>query len=294
MALGIGFMVLTGDIQGSESLLLVALYASLAVVVEATRIELDCGSVSLSSSIMLAALVTVGVPAALTVAAVSYVLGDVLRRRFSATTGFNSAQAVLAVLVAAIFYHAVGGTVGGSSIAFLLPQGFFLVTYYLINHALVGMALLLGKGSVSWTDYKLLALWDFLATLLALPLGAFLAEVYANLGRWALSLAAIPLLTLSYVWHLYAQVRRSHSEIMKVYRATRKIGTSIDLNTTLELILEQAQYLTAYDEGLVYLIDSETLMPAAHRGPVPDAIRYGGNSGLTTNGGSTSGDRRSK
>ncbi|NLG87512.1 MAG: hypothetical protein GX489_09925, partial [Firmicutes bacterium] len=113
-----------------------------------------------------------------------------------------------------------------------------------------------------------------LATLLALPVGMYLAEVYFNLGRWALSVAAILLLILSYVLHLYAQVRRSHTEIMKLYRATRKIATSIDLNTTLNLILEQARNLTVYNEGLIYLVDGQTLMPAAHLGPIPDEIRY--------------------
>jgi two-component system cell cycle response regulator len=274
MALGIGFLVLTGDIQGPESLLLVALYTALAVGVEATRIELDSGSVSLSSGIVLAALVTAGVPTALIVVAASYLLADILRQQFSATTVFNAGQAALAVLLAATFYRAAGGTIGGGSVAFLLPQASFLIAYYLANHTLVGLALLLGKGSVSLADYKLLALWDLLATLLALPVGMYLAEVYFNLDRRALSVAAILLLILSYVLYLYAQVRHSHTEIMKVYRATRKIATSIDLNTTLNLILEQAQNLTAYNEGLVYLVDGQTLMPAAHLGPIPDKIRY--------------------
>ncbi len=65
--LGIGFLVLIGGVQGSESLLLVALYSALAAGMEATRIQLECGSLSLSSSLVLTALVTLGVPAALIV-----------------------------------------------------------------------------------------------------------------------------------------------------------------------------------------------------------------------------------
>ena len=224
---------------------------------------------------LLTAMVTLGVPAALIVGVASYVLGDVLRRRFGSATLFNSAQAVLAILVASYPYHMTGGTVGGTSMVFLLPQAIFLAVYYLVNHALVGVALLLEPGKTLWTEYKVLARWDLLATIIALPIGIFLAEVYTYLGPAGLFMAAVPLLALNYVWHLYAQVRRAHTEIMKLYRATRKIGTSIDLNTTLELILEQAQKLASYDEGLVYLIDGQTLMPAAHKGPVPDSVRFG-------------------
>ena len=273
--LGIGFLVLIGGVQGSESLLLVALYSALAAGMEATRIQLECGSLSLSSSLVLTALVTLGVPAALIVGAAAYLLGDMLRQRFTHATVFNAAQAVLAILVASYPYHALGGTVGGFSLAFLLPQTIFLAAYYVVNHALVGIALFMEHEMISWTQYKVLAGWDLLATLLSLPVGVFFAQVYEYLGRGALSLAAVPVLTLSYVWHLYAQIRYAHTEIMKLYEATRKIGTSIDLNTTLDLILEQAKRLAPYDEGLVYLIDGQTLMPVAHKGPVPDTVRYG-------------------
>lgn len=274
MVLGIGFLMLVGGVRGSESLLLVTLYSGLAGGMEATRIQLDCGSLSLSSSVVLAALVTLGVPAALIVGAASYFLGDVLRRRLTGATLFNSAQAVLAILAASYPYHALGGSVGGSSLAFALPQIVFLAVYYLINHALVSIALLMEQGVMLWQEYKVLAGWDLLATGVALPIGAFLAEVYVHLGTEVVALAAVPLLILNYVWHLYIKVRRAHTEITKLYRATRKIGTSIDLNTTLELILEQAQCLAPYDEGLVYLVDGPTLMPAAHQGPVPDTVRY--------------------
>ena len=178
MVLGIGFLMLVGGVRGSESLLLVALYSGLAGGMEATRIQLDCGSLSLSSSVVLAALVTLGVPAALIVGAASYFLGDVLRRRLTGATLFNSAQAVLAILAASYPYHALGGSVGGSSLAFALPQIVFLAVYYLINHALVSIALLMEQGVMLWQEYKVLAGWDLLATGVALPIGAFLAEVY--------------------------------------------------------------------------------------------------------------------
>ena len=48
MVLGIGFLMLEGGVRGSESMLLVALYSGLAGGMEATRIQLDCGSLSLS------------------------------------------------------------------------------------------------------------------------------------------------------------------------------------------------------------------------------------------------------
>lgn len=274
IVLGIGSLMLVGGVQGPEPLLLLTFYSLLASGMEASRIQLDCGSLSLSSAVILATVVSLGIPAALITGAASYVVGDLMRRQVSGISVFNAGQAVLAILVSSYVYQRAGGIVGGNNLAFAWPQLVFLITYYITNHFLVSIALLLESGTVLWQEYRALAGWDLLATALAWPIGSFLSQIYIYLGMEAVAIAAIPLLILNFVWYLYIKVRRAHTEITKLYQAGRKIGTSIDLNTTLDLSLEQAQQLALYDQGVVYLVDGQTLMPVAHQGTVPDSIRY--------------------
>jgi diguanylate cyclase (GGDEF)-like protein len=272
--LGAAFLALIGSGQGRGSLALFLFFCALAVGTELTRVPSGSVSFSLGSGVVLAALLCQGVPAALGVAAAGQLLADVAERRLSLDSAFNSAQAVLAALAAAVPYHFLGGTPGGSSLAFLLPQAAFVVSYFLANNVLVGVALVLERGTAALAENRLLVGWDFLGTLLSLPTGVFLAQVYQLLGFTPLVVAAIPLLTLSYIWQLYARVRAANEEIVALYTATSSVGTSIDLSTTLNEILAQARRLVRYDGGLVYLVDEETLIPAASEGAVTDLQRH--------------------
>lgn len=272
--LGAGFLVLVGSSQGRESLALLFLFCLLAAGSEAARVPAGNGSFSLSSGVVLAALICLGVPAALWVAAAGYLLGGAFNRQLGLTSVFNAAQGVLAALAAAVPYHFLGGIPGGSSFIFLLPQAAFLGTYFLANHLLVGLAMVLEQGPAALWENRLLVGWDFLGTLLALPAGLFLAQVHEQVGPAALALAAVPLLTLSYIWQLYARVRAANQEVVALYAATSSIGASIDLDATLQEILQQARRLVQYEQGIVYLADDENLMPAAAQGPVPDLVRY--------------------
>lgn len=272
--LGACFLGLTGGSLGQGSGSLFLLFCALAAGTELTRISAGVTSFSLSTGVILAALLTLGVPAALWVAAVGYVVSDLCARRFTSATLFNAAQAVLATVAAAVPYHFFGGAIGGSSLAFLLPQVAFLISYFFANHLLVGLDLVLEQGIGALTENKLLIGWDLLGTALALPSGVFLAQVYQLMGFNVLVLSAVPLLALSYIWQLYARVRAANQEIMALYAATSNLGTSIELDTTLREILTQARRLVKYDQGLVYVMDEENLVPAASEGPVPETVRY--------------------
>ncbi|MDK2785006.1 MAG: hypothetical protein PWQ41_1761 [Bacillota bacterium] len=274
ISLGACFLALTGGSLGQGPGSLFLLFCALAAGTELTRVSGGVTSFSLSTGVVLAALLTLGVPAALWVAAAGYVLSDLCARRFTQASLFNAAQAVLTTLAAAVPYHFFGGTVGGSSLAFLLPQGAFLISYFLANHVLVGLDLVLEQGMGALSENKLFIGWDFLGTALALPSGVFLAQVYQFMGFTVLVLAAVPLLALSYIWQLYARVWAANQEILALYAATSNLGTSIELDATLKEILTQARRLVKYDQGLVYLIDEENLVPAASEGPVPETVRY--------------------
>ncbi|HHY92758.1 MAG TPA: sensor domain-containing diguanylate cyclase, partial [Firmicutes bacterium] len=272
--LGAAFLALVGSSQGRGSLAVFLFFCALAAGTELARVPNGTASFSLGSGVVLAALLCQGVPAALGVAAAGHLVADLLSRRLSLASVFNAAQAVLAVLAAAVPYHFLRGSVGGSSLAFVVPQAVFLTSYFLANNILIGLALALEHGLTALAENRLLVGWDFLGTLLSLPTGMFLAQVHQLLGFTALALAAVPLLTLSYIWQLYARVRAANEEVVALYAATSNVGTSIDLDTTLHEILVQTRRLVRYDRGLVYLADEENLVPAASEGPVPDLARY--------------------
>lgn len=273
LLLGIGSIVLGIPTRGFE-LYPVIIYSMLAAGMEASCIEQGYGSLSLTSGVVLAAGVTMGMPAAQAVAAAGYILADFVRRRFGKATIFGAAQATLAASVASYLYQTLGGPVGAASGAFAGLQMAFILAYNMINFSLASIWLGLETGEFLWPEYSAAAGWTLLAAIVAWPVGFFLSQIYIQLSLQMVVMAAIPLLVLHCLGHFYVKVRQAHQEITKLYSASRKIGTSIDLNTTLKLSLEQAQNLTPFDQGIVYLVDGYVLMPVAHQGPVPDAVRY--------------------
>jgi diguanylate cyclase (GGDEF)-like protein len=270
--LGTGLLALVGSGQKFEPLGLLLILCVLAAGTEAIRVPAGEGFLSLSTGVVLAALILLGVPAALWVIVAGYLLGDLFGRRLSLDSLFNAAQAVIAILAAAAPYHYLGGTRGGSTLVFILPQGVFLLTYFLVNHVLVHLAVVLEHGFSPLVENQLLLGWDFVGTLLALPIGLLLAQAYERLGLTALLLASVPLLTISYIWQLYARVRAVNQQIMALYAATSSISASIELDATLQVILRQAREFVPYDQGILYLADEETLIPSASEGEVPEEL----------------------
>lgn len=132
LLLGIGSIVLGIPTRGFE-LYPVIIYSMLAAGMEASCIEQGYGSLSLTSGVVLAAGVTMGMPAAQAVAAAGYILADFVRRRFGKATIFGAAQATLAASVASYLYQTLGGPVGAASGAFAGLQMAFILAYNMID-----------------------------------------------------------------------------------------------------------------------------------------------------------------
>jgi hypothetical protein len=168
------------------------------------------------------------------IAAVSTLLGELSRGNPPIKIVFNVAQRILAVSLAALAYHALGGALPpaylGAAAGLASPEvqrdlGLFFVfasVYFLVNSAAVNTAIVLSSGRAFREVWNLntrgILVWDLAASVV----GVLVAWLYIRFDAWlgfgsvGLIVVFVPIIAVRHVYGLYHQLEHSGQELLQV------------------------------------------------------------------------------
>jgi HD domain len=168
------------------------------------------------------------------VAGVSTVFGEIGRGSSAIKLVFNTSQRILAVSLAAIVYHALGGELpptylSSSAVLASLPVqrdlGLFVVfafVYFLINSVAVTTVVALSSGRAFREVWNLNTRGVFVYDITSSFVGIFVAWLYIRFDLWlgfgSLGLIAVivPVVVVRQVYGLYHQLEHSGQELLQV------------------------------------------------------------------------------
>jgi len=145
------------------------------------------------------------------------VLNGIIKKKPLYRTEFNVLQLVISIGLAGLVYQHLGGQLTPTSYAStILPFACSVITFFLVNTFLVGIAIgLMEKISalrVWWVNYS----WTSVDLLAMGPLGFLLALVYMQIGPWAVFVCIAPIILARYSFKLYMDLRDPTRRIWKL------------------------------------------------------------------------------
>lgn len=168
------------------------------------------------------------------VAAVSTLIGEMVRGNPAIKVTFNVAQRILAVSLAALAYEALGGQLpptylgGGVTLASQVVQrdlGVFFVfatVYFLVNSTAVNTAIVLSSGRSFREVWNLntrgVLVYDLAASAIAVLVGWLYTRFDTWMGFGSLGLIGVivPIVAVRHVYGLYHQLEDSGQELLQV------------------------------------------------------------------------------
>lgn len=212
-----------------------ATFIFVASLLETLNTQLRLGAKGTTSFIMhMASALLFGGWWAAIVAASSTFFGEVARSSPSIKVVFNISQRILAVSLAALIYHALGGelppaylgsTVALSSDTVQRDLGLFVVfacVYFLVNTAAVNTAIVLSSGRAFREVWNLNTRGVLVYDLSASFVGVFVSWLYVRFDLWigfgSLGLIGVivPIIAVRHVYGLYHQLEESGQELLRV------------------------------------------------------------------------------
>lgn len=245
------------DLDLGRELLIIA---GLAVLAEWFTVTFPQGRLSGGFAVVLSSFLLFGPAAAAWISGLAILVGQgiVNRGNSARTTVFNASQYVLAVLGAYYVYTLAGGVVD-AHLAWgnMLPLMAFVVTYFVINQALVYLYLrpwLMHYPLLEWRDALR---WDALTYLFAVPLGILMALVYGKLGIYGVILMFLPVLATQFVLRLYVHQEMANRELRALYEMSRGLGSRQSVMEILELLMRESRRVVSFHTGIIYLRSGE-------------------------------------
>jgi hypothetical protein len=167
------------------------------------------------------------------VAAVSTLLGEIVRGNPPIKVIFNVSQRILAVALASLTYQALGGQLPptylmGGTLASQLVQrdlGVFFVfaaVYFLVNSTAVNTAIVLSSGRAFREVWNLntrgVLVYDLAASAIAVLVGWLYTrfETWVGFGSLGLIGVIVPIVAVRHVYGLYHQLEDSGQELLQV------------------------------------------------------------------------------
>lgn len=144
-------------------------------------------------------------------------VAQVLARKRPLRIGFNVAQHVLAILVAATVYESLGGTVPPRPLdASIVPFAAMVVTFFTINSTAVSAAISLSEGQ-RFDEVWLRNTWNLVGyDLIASTLALGIAWLYLRSGIPGMAVVVIPILFLRHTYHVNIQLQSTNRELLEL------------------------------------------------------------------------------
>jgi HD-GYP domain-containing protein (c-di-GMP phosphodiesterase class II) len=168
------------------------------------------------------------------VAAVSTLLGELARSNPARKVIFNVSQRILAVSVAALVYHTLGGELPPAYLAPAATLGsqvvqrdlglffIFASAYFLVNSAAVNSAIVLSSGRAFREVWNLntrgILLYDLGASMVAVLVAWLYVrfDIWLGFGSLGLIGVIVPIIAVRHVYGLYHDLEHSGQELLQV------------------------------------------------------------------------------
>ncbi|MGH2921005.1 MAG: HD-GYP domain-containing protein [Gaiellaceae bacterium] len=225
VGLGLGAVATAAVKGGLEALPTLALLATAVVLAELFQVEDDESSLdpvdahisSFSTAVHFAAVLVLGVPAAVLLAAFGVIVVDRLRGRPWSKVAFNASSFALAVLAGGWVFGIMGGTPGRVELpSDFLPITVLVIVYAAVNALLVSSIIALIGGRSPWSAALGSFRTELPSTAAQAGLGVILA-LCALREPWAAA-ALVPLLVAVYQAHArLALLRRETARALETF-----------------------------------------------------------------------------
>lgn len=217
-------------------------------------ITLASGStLSVSYAADLTALLLLGSPAAIIIAAASSFTQctvNVKQRYPVYRTAFSVAAAVVTIAVTGLVYRALGGTTGPFDVAALMkPLVGAVVTLFCVNTALVAGAIALSTGRSPWQVWRQDFLWSSTSFMVAGGAGALAAVIIERGEHWKALLMLAPLYLIYRTYQVFVarleEQKRHVAELAEADRLKDQFLATVshELRTPMNAILGWADML---------------------------------------------------
>ncbi|HEX3031367.1 MAG TPA: sensor domain-containing diguanylate cyclase [Bacillota bacterium] len=242
------------------------------ILLEWLVVSLPHGNLSVGFALVFTSFLIYGTPATMWISTVSALFsGGILNRGNPLrTTLFNGAQYALTALGAGLAYEWCGGI---NALRLTLdnagPLTVYVITYFVINHLLVNLYLTPQLSRFTTSVWQAALWWDFITYVFAIPLSMLMVWLYAIIGLKGVFLLLSLILILKYLLKLYVDLDVVNRQISATYEVARSLGSSVEIEKTLHVILEETHKVVKYHTGIIYLWREEDkfLVPAAIRSP---------------------------
>ncbi|MFN3428911.1 MAG: diguanylate cyclase [Candidatus Sericytochromatia bacterium] len=268
-ALAEAWAMTRGTILGNPTFYLLL---GLGWVAELVHIPLPKGGrMTAGFLIAFAALLMLGLPAALMVAAfVSIVTIPMHRERPWFFALFNIGQYALAYIAAhaALTYRHVyipGFPSWDDYPNVALATVAFLVVNFLVVDSYLALQKRISPFRILWEDDRV----EIVVTLALSPMALLMASMYAYAGQewWGLGLVLIPLLATAWFVHMFIKVKKTSQELAEknaqltiLQQVAMRISSQIDLEQTLTLISQEIRRVVSYHDCMIFLLDAQSGM----------------------------------
>lgn len=257
-------MTLSG-MAGLEDWRGILFFLALIIAAECVYIPLPNCNLTVGFSIVLPAFIIYGSVTVAWLSVIAYIVGNAVRRQKLNVILFNGAQYALSCLGGGLAYRAVGGTANPTEVGHLVYSSVpgviaFIIAYFLINHVLVQLLVLLRKTGTLRLRELVTSIaepmrWDLFTCPLTIPLGLMLAWLYAGRGALAAALVIVPVLAVGYIFRLHFSLAQANRELTTLYEVAQKVSSVLDLERLFDLVADAIRQVTAFDICTLYLWD---------------------------------------
>ncbi|HUP89758.1 MAG TPA: hypothetical protein VM100_10415, partial [Longimicrobiales bacterium] len=160
------------------------------------------------------------------VVATSLITQMVVHKRPPLRGLFNASQSTIALMVAALIFHSVGGPEGSNLRMSLVPAVMLLarvtalsVTFFFVNQILVGVAIALNTGTRFRTTFSRIVApsgANLLYDVLVSPIAIVVAVLYSSFGSGGLVIGVLPMLIIRHSVQSTVKLQQANKDLLSV------------------------------------------------------------------------------
>lgn len=164
----------------------------------------------------------------------------------------NSTIFAIVSIVSGFVFHSFGGVVGSLDFLQVLLFGLlYAITYTFVNNVLLKIYFLLQSRSFSL--YSKDALWDYITTLLVVPLSISLYFLDEHLGNKSLMLVGVPFIVALIVLRMYKTSNTLNNQLSSAGQVGHELAERLLFDEVLKTFLGKLKSVISFENG--YVID---------------------------------------
>ncbi|UFT97933.1 sensor domain-containing diguanylate cyclase [Radiobacillus kanasensis] len=165
-------------------------------------------------------------------------------------------------VTAAYTFELLGGDVNSvstQSLNSLLPVIGYVIATFLTNQILLKFFQKIVYGvNLKWFDKGIA--WEFMTSLIVLPVGFVLYLMYGEIGVAAVYYVGVPFISISVILMLYYSTQSVNYYLQKTSEIGHKLTEQLEMNEVIDLFIEEITSLLPIDYVLIYDVTDQTYL----------------------------------